>query len=706
MQHLGGVAMQAVGHEFANTVELLGSNQSAEKAIACASLLQGCTGEQIMSATNVATLAVGGIPLRVEAAAMEGVGSAITAARTVATELPRFEAPVVDLVRGAEGIWGLPTGATALEARVPALLENKFAAIEFAPSEISAGEALAGTLPERWVQMKAADDFSSERFAAAPESTAVSETVGSRALPETSVPEGSSPILLSSERTYTIPLPEEVAGSRITTQIDEAIPDYPLRSVSLPPASPREANSLVIDDFLRGTSADDITIQSHEVSPLSARSGQYVDAYAERLPEDKAMGILPAREIVVSNNGASVTLSSESFSAADGVRVITSPEQYQKVLKEFIPETDEYNAFAEAKQFTTSGSYEARDAVLAIDDHGALRRIDRAVYNELKLLGDEIYGTPQLVENVFANTNGKIYFDQPYDFPKPYHFKIDSFTPYDQLRPLVPLERSIFIDQVSEAASQLPPSLYANLDTPIKIYGYAPVKGAVINQSGLMADNNEYMWIKGGLANSSEVPNRFYHELAHALDDSQVLPTDESWGIQAHGPEWTSAYGAKSATEAIRSGVWREFGRNDRPEGFACAYGHCSGVAEDKATVVEYMLSKYPEMVEAAKTDTVLATKMEMVKDSFYYATGGEMDEAWWNNKAVTNSSLTVPPSTREVAEAFGLEYELWSVAPTPFPPYQTLDELGGAFSEPVGKWLLTARATFLTWLQSIGWAF
>lgn len=638
---LGGTVAVLAG-DVANVSELLGSTPSAEEVVNCAIATDGCLGKRLISAGNLATLAVGGMPMAVERVAV-GEMSVVSRVATdfVRAEIPLIERGAVDLVKNAEGVWGLPVETTAIETRIPTVFDRGTPAPEWVPAaEAPLAETFAKTLPAEWPRIKPSSDLVPEPVVAAPE-------------PAPALAEIPQP-----PRTVEMP----ASGESLPSPVPNASASV---SAELAPAPSERA--------LKVLSREDI------VTPSEWK---------------------PAQSVVVENmEGVQLSVSSNSFPLPTAHDVIKTPKQYEALMDEFIPGAGARPTYV--KTWTSDGII-TTDMVYVPTADGTMRTLDMTAYSDMRILGDDVYGVTSMADGTYIRTAGKIVFDSPISFPDISLFPSDSLYPAGSLTPLSSQARANFFSQIHDAASQLPESLYERLPKQIKIMDFTPRVGQEVSvrSGGFMTPDGTQMWIHpGGL-----VGQTYYHELGHALDSASVLPSNAKWGIESHGLGWRSVYANDSGAEAINSGIVNRFGFSDRPEGFACTYGYCGGSKEDKATVVEYMLSNYPAMAEAAQNDSILAAKIRMVKDSFYTSTGGEMNDAWWNNLKVSNPDLQVGPSAESI---FVREFELWRVSPQLFPPIKTFDAIGQAWSQfPVFKWIVATEAALGTWWQSLGFAF
>lgn len=124
-----------------------------------------------------------------------------------------------------------------------------------------------------------------------------------------------------------------------------------------------------------------------------------------------------------------------------------------------------------------------------------------------------------------------------------------------------------------------------------------------------------------GWLDSKLFPTTFHHELRH-LADSQIINSDEQnkWvNLNSNGPR---AYtGRKVFNELV--------GLVKRPEGFAEAYGK-TNMLEDRATAASLLLTDPNKARELSQNDQVLALKFEKVKEDYFRASGGKMDEQYW----------------------------------------------------------------------------
>lgn len=115
-----------------------------------------------------------------------------------------------------------------------------------------------------------------------------------------------------------------------------------------------------------------------------------------------------------------------------------------------------------------------------------------------------------------------------------------------------------------------------------------------------------------------------HHEFFHMIDwkDDRQVYQDEAWTrLNRAGFE----YGARHVRGVDRS-MWGRL--DDNLEGFLNRYA-MTGVQEDKAEIFCYLIVK-PEMIERrARTDAILAAKVEAMK-ALTREFSASMDEAFW----------------------------------------------------------------------------
>jgi len=256
--------------------------------------------------------------------------------------------------------------------------------------------------------------------------------------------------------------------------------------------------------------------------------------------------------------------------------------------------------------------------------------VSRDAYDAVRAQGDVANGTDRLIERVRVATEGKVQFDSPSSFAKEEGIN-DRHTPTDLLSPLSSEKRAQVLAAIEREVEKYPQSYWENAK-PLMIYTY----GGQLDQVGGGYASKDRIWINGR-ADQDFIPRAFQHELAH-YNDTRTFVSNEQFATKVYGDSYGKAYGGASGAEAIARGKF-DWGA---PEGFARTYGYEGGISEDKATIVETMFMNYPYVEEVAKTDTVFAQKVQIIKDGFYQTTGGAMNDAYWQNLKPIDPSYRV----------------------------------------------------------------
>ncbi|MDP2649145.1 MAG: hypothetical protein Q8P19_04615, partial [bacterium] len=150
-----------------------------------------------------------------------------------------------------------------------------------------------------------------------------------------------------------------------------------------------------------------------------------------------------------------------------------------------------------------------------------------------------------------------------------------------------------------------------------------------VRATGYSSNPRNQIWLDGDYTRygmTETFAKTLNHELAHYNDD-KLFPSDSQFGTSVYGSSYGAAYAGSSGAEAIASG---KLGSVELPQGFVDDYGYMGGIKEDKATIVEAMFTNYPALRQAVRTDPILATKVRILQDGFAQATGGDMDQSYW----------------------------------------------------------------------------
>lgn len=73
--------------------------------------------------------------------------------------------------------------------------------------------------------------------------------------------------------------------------------------------------------------------------------------------------------------------------------------------------------------------------------------------------------------------------------------------------------------------------------------------------------------------------------------------------------------------------------------GFAVQYGR-ENIAEDQATMAEYMMREYDNMQHRAQHDTTLRKKMQLVHDACQELSDGAMNTQWFSTLSKRRTQL------------------------------------------------------------------
>lgn len=342
---------------------------------------------------------------------------------------------------------------------------------------------------------------------------------------------------------------------------------------------------------------------------------------------------------------------------ADDLPSLVTPDAYVvQTSKEFGPWTravyeingeGQFSAFEE--EYFGSNSVEftpdiKEGKITTRDSLGNNRKFDIEAYRIVQSQGDQILGTSGIRGRIERDTNGKIYTPPSWILPEEAGVN-HPLAPTDALTTLPATKYAQVLSSMENEINKYPSNywdssvkseIYVYEDKlermqDVKIGGYARSDSRDFD-SGVPAEIFVKRSILPGVTEKT-----FHHEIAHVND--RMLPRDDDWASEAHGSARGRIYGGSSGAGSIVSGKVR----GGRPEGFADVYGYAGGVKEDKATVVENFFVNYPALISAAENDSALKTKVDMVKQGYYDASGGVMDDDYWQNLTPINLNYTLP---------------------------------------------------------------
>ncbi len=271
-------------------------------------------------------------------------------------------------------------------------------------------------------------------------------------------------------------------------------------------------------------------------------------------------------------------------------------------------------------------------------------------------MGDKVYGTTDINQKLMDYTNGKISLNMTPDVNPPSSglFNPDS-VPRNLLQPNPPDMRAQTAQQVYNLVTSFPQELWQNPaiqnvqvdmsgviagpNLPPKQEGGGVVQGAVALTAGPLWVNPSISNVTGQWGYDAVLG----HELIGHTFDKPFFPPDEVWCQKAYSSSCGPVYAGENAAIGIEQGKLA-FVFQGQTAGFVDQYG-TTDVSEDKATIVQGMMTNYAAMQKAAQTDPILAAKMGMVQSSLETASNGAMNQAWWENR--TPIDPTWKPSSK-----------------------------------------------------------
>ncbi len=278
--------------------------------------------------------------------------------------------------------------------------------------------------------------------------------------------------------------------------------------------------------------------------------------------------------------------------------------------------------------------------VTITDSDGNKKVIPADEYWAVIEAGKRVYDTDQLAREINQWTHGKILLSPPEAFPssKGGFFAEGGNVPASSLTPQSIGQYASAMEKMYDVYKQMPPELWANEGIqPTDVYTFAQDPAAPkVRAAGIAYLGGGSQWSN---PDAHDVYMTTGHELGHTLGN--VFPSDQQWGSSVYGESWQRAYGGKDSVEAYAAG---KLGY-DRAPGYATTYGFAGGVREDQAEIFGAMLTNYPAVQHAAASDPALNQKMQMVQDSFSAATGGVMNQNYWNNMKVLDSDFFLAQS-------------------------------------------------------------
>ena len=121
------------------------------------------------------------------------------------------------------------------------------------------------------------------------------------------------------------------------------------------------------------------------------------------------------------------------------------------------------DSFVPAQKTTMADVANPKDVVLVKSDSGVLREVDATVYNNMRVLGDEVYGVPKMSEELTANTAGRVAIEPPTAFPTSAQFPLNDLEKANSLTPLSSKARADFVENITSAASEVPKTVWEKL---------------------------------------------------------------------------------------------------------------------------------------------------------------------------------------------------------------------------------------------------
>ncbi|HEY4526231.1 MAG TPA: hypothetical protein VJK53_00015 [Candidatus Paceibacterota bacterium] len=344
-------------------------------------------------------------------------------------------------------------------------------------------------------------------------------------------------------------------------------------------------------------------------------------------------------DVALFNNGQAVPIRDEfgNLSRDAVAHVLDTPAKFNTFWNEYLG----FRADVPPLAYKAIENPDGAILHVAADSGAALEKtLSYPDYAMLQDVGCDVLGTCAAMERINAWTSGKYKLVSPAALAAPGAVPWVSSPewPLFNATPSSPQEQAWAARIWEKIVTTFPPSLYENLDmAPATIYTFKLTPEAAASRFYGFGDSNTgAVWMDANLLSRNEpwFTRMSYHELGHGFD--RVFPDQTEWAKSVYGDNYGRAYAGTHGAQVFSNVT--EF-----PVGFARGYGYMGGIYEDKATVFESMFTNYSAMQEAAKSDLTLATKMQMIQDSFYGASNGVMDQAWWDRQVPIDRNFVVP---------------------------------------------------------------
>ncbi len=198
-----------------------------------------------------------------------------------------------------------------------------------------------------------------------------------------------------------------------------------------------------------------------------------------------------------------------------------------------------------------------------------------------------------------------------------------------------PLSDVLAVNAVAYSPESLEDHLSA-LEKWLRIYPSGYLRDVGLTSIYLFKD-----WEKSGVDTSGFLIDRhtiamqaseaaFHHQLFHIADinDGGIESDNYDWQRLKYGETIPSLRSIPQITikEALNASD------NERPVGYASAYGERGGINEDQATVAMELMTRPALLDSWAKNDSALRIAIQSMHEYFYVRSNGKMDEQYWND--------------------------------------------------------------------------
>ena len=344
-----------------------------------------------------------------------------------------------------------------------------------------------------------------------------------------------------------------------------------------------------------------------------------------------------------------------------GIGFVPTPEAFKASLGETMDFPGQAEVFVRAgPDYVAAYTYDLKYDPNTGAKTGSIlgvRIISNYIYSALQDKGAEVYGEKAVTDQIANHTEGKVQVNSPTSFVEDegslggFDFGFSDVPP-NAFTPLMGYGRARAVGAARDATDFFPPGFWANPDVkPMTVYLYAkrPEIYAQMGAAGFLApeklDENGQVLIPGYVwANadpswgSDTIRDTIVHEIGHYYDNL-IFPKKEQWCQLVY--ETTNCdfqYLGKSGLDAIQN----KLGGDSPPlppPGFAeqCGYGYRGGAYEDMACTLEVMASDPASVEEQMKTDSVLKTKVLLVRYGICnvskISTSDGSCDAFWQSK-------------------------------------------------------------------------